>query len=54
MTLTVHIFLNQDLPSEEVNEELLEDGQCEEILKKACPPQYSAIKEEEVLKFELY
>ncbi|XP_044284101.1 3'(2'),5'-bisphosphate nucleotidase 1 isoform X3 [Varanus komodoensis] len=43
----VTIIAEEDLPSQELDEDLLEDGQCEEILKKACPQQYAAIKEEE-------
>ncbi|KAH0622689.1 hypothetical protein JD844_025202 [Phrynosoma platyrhinos] len=45
----VTIIGEEDLPTEKVDEELLEDGQCEEILKKACPQQYAAIKEEELV-----
>ncbi|XP_068009609.1 3'(2'),5'-bisphosphate nucleotidase 1 isoform X3 [Melanerpes formicivorus] len=43
----VTIIGEEELPSDEVSEELIEDGHCEEILKKACPAQYSGIKEEE-------
>jgi len=32
-----------------VTEELIENGHCEEILKKTCPAQYTGIKEEEVM-----
>jgi hypothetical protein len=42
------LSLLQDLPSEEVDQELIEDGQWEEILRQPCPSQYSAIKEEDV------
>ncbi|XP_060035201.1 3'(2'),5'-bisphosphate nucleotidase 1 [Erinaceus europaeus] len=42
------IIGEEDLPSEEVDQELIEDGQWEEILKQPCPSQYSAIKEEDV------
>ncbi|XP_067421035.1 3'(2'),5'-bisphosphate nucleotidase 1 [Emydura macquarii macquarii] len=45
----VTIIGEEDLPSYEVDEELIEDGQCEEILKKTFPPQYSSIKEEELV-----
>lgn len=38
----------QDLPSEEVQEDLIESGQAEEILQKSCPEDYKALKEEEV------
>lgn len=40
--------LLQDLPPEEVDQELIEDGQWEEILTQPCPPQYRAIREEDV------
>lgn len=43
-----HLSLFQDLPPGEVDQELIEDGQWEEILKQPCPSQYSAIKEEDV------
>ncbi|XP_063159755.1 3'(2'),5'-bisphosphate nucleotidase 1 [Candoia aspera] len=45
----VTIIGEEDLPSEEVDEDLLEKSQCEEILKQTCPPQYTAIKEEELV-----
>ncbi|KAK2509553.1 hypothetical protein MC885_009150 [Smutsia gigantea] len=38
-----------DLPSEEVDQELIEDGQWEDILKQPCPSQYSTIKEEDLV-----
>lgn len=44
----VTLSLLQDLPPGEVDQELIEDGQSEEILKQPCPSQYSAIKEEDV------
>lgn len=44
----VTLSLFQDLPPGEVDQELIEDGQWEEILKQPCPSQYSAIKEEDV------
>uniref|UniRef100_A0ABI7W2T7 3'(2'),5'-bisphosphate nucleotidase 1 n=1 Tax=Felis catus TaxID=9685 RepID=A0ABI7W2T7_FELCA len=43
------IIGEEDLPSEEVDQELIEDGQWEEILKQPCPSQYSAIKEEDLV-----
>ncbi|XP_034967255.1 3'(2'),5'-bisphosphate nucleotidase 1 [Zootoca vivipara] len=43
------IIGEEDLPPEDVDEELLENGQCEEILKKTCPQQYTNIKEEELV-----
>uniref|UniRef100_A0A8L2Q072 3'(2'),5'-bisphosphate nucleotidase 1 n=1 Tax=Rattus norvegicus TaxID=10116 RepID=A0A8L2Q072_RAT len=42
------IIGEEDLPPGEVDQELIEDGQSEEILKQPCPSQYSAIKEEDV------
>ncbi|XP_037751632.1 3'(2'),5'-bisphosphate nucleotidase 1 isoform X2 [Chelonia mydas] len=45
----VTIIGEEDLPSHDVDEELIEEGQCEEILKKAFPPEYSSIKEEELV-----
>ncbi|KAM4679296.1 3'(2'),5'-bisphosphate nucleotidase 1 isoform 2-T2 [Amazona ochrocephala] len=43
----VTIIGEEELPNDEVTEELIEDGHCEEILKKTCPAQYTGIKEEE-------
>ncbi|XP_008148040.2 3'(2'),5'-bisphosphate nucleotidase 1 isoform X1 [Eptesicus fuscus] len=43
------IIGEEDLPSEDVDQELIEDGQWEEILRKPCPAQYSAIKEEDLV-----
>ncbi|XP_020837900.1 3'(2'),5'-bisphosphate nucleotidase 1 isoform X1 [Phascolarctos cinereus] len=43
------IIGEEDLPVQEVDQELIEDGQWEEILKKPCPIQYSAIKEEDLV-----
>ncbi|KAM9017022.1 3'(2'),5'-bisphosphate nucleotidase 1 isoform 3-T3 [Guaruba guarouba] len=45
----VTIIGEEELPSDEVTEELIEDGHCEEILKKTCPAQYTGIKEEELV-----
>ncbi|KAM8945336.1 3'(2'),5'-bisphosphate nucleotidase 1 [Pelodytes ibericus] len=39
----------EDLPVEEVDEKLIETGQSQDILKYTCPPQYSNIKEEELV-----
>ncbi|XP_023566126.1 3'(2'),5'-bisphosphate nucleotidase 1 isoform X1 [Octodon degus] len=40
----------EDLPPEEdVDHELIEDGQWEEILQKPCPAQYRSIKEEDLV-----
>nr|KAF6395035.1 3'(2'), 5'-bisphosphate nucleotidase 1 [Rousettus aegyptiacus] len=43
------IIGEEDLPFEEVDQELIEDGQWEEILKQPCPSQYSTIKEEDLV-----
>uniref|UniRef100_M3XYD5 3'(2'),5'-bisphosphate nucleotidase 1 n=1 Tax=Mustela putorius furo TaxID=9669 RepID=M3XYD5_MUSPF len=43
------VFSFDDLPFEEVDQELIEDGQWEEILQQPCPTQYSAIKEEDLV-----
>lgn len=40
----------QDLPAEDVEEELLENGHSSLILQKSCPDQYASLKEEEVKK----
>ncbi|NXY86710.1 BPNT1 nucleotidase, partial [Alcedo cyanopectus] len=45
----ITIIGEEELPSEEVSEELIEEGHCEEILKKTCPAQYTGIKEEELV-----
>ncbi|NXF42648.1 BPNT1 nucleotidase, partial [Oceanites oceanicus] len=45
----VTIIGEEELPADEVTEELIEDGHCEEILKKTCPTQYTGIKEEELV-----
>lgn len=38
----------QELPYEEITEDLIENGEAEEILQKVCPSEYSGLKEEEV------
>ncbi|KAM4771871.1 3'(2'),5'-bisphosphate nucleotidase 1 [Rhinophrynus dorsalis] len=43
------IIGEEDLPSEVVEEGLIELGQSDEILKHSCPSQYSNIKEEELV-----
>ncbi|KGL79711.1 3'(2'),5'-bisphosphate nucleotidase 1, partial [Tinamus guttatus] len=45
----VTIIGEEELPPHDVAEELIEDGHYEEILKKPCPPQYTGIKEEELV-----
>lgn len=32
-----------------IQEDLIETGQSEEILQRSCPPEYSQLKEEEVI-----
>ncbi|KAG8443773.1 hypothetical protein GDO86_009089 [Hymenochirus boettgeri] len=43
------IIGEEDLPSQEVEDSLIELGQFEEILKYSCPIQYNSIKEEEIV-----
>lgn len=43
------IIGEEELPTDDVTEDLIEDGHCEEILKKPCPAQYTGIKEEELV-----
>ncbi|XP_066451184.1 3'(2'),5'-bisphosphate nucleotidase 1 isoform X2 [Eleutherodactylus coqui] len=43
------IIGEEDLPSEDVSEELIETGASEEILKATFPSQYNNIKEEELV-----
>lgn len=38
----------QELPAEDVKEELIENGHSSLILQKSCPDQYASLKEEEV------
>uniref|UniRef100_A0A4W3JZQ4 3'(2'),5'-bisphosphate nucleotidase 1 n=1 Tax=Callorhinchus milii TaxID=7868 RepID=A0A4W3JZQ4_CALMI len=43
------IIGEEDLPTEELDGELIEAGHSEEILKYVCPAQYNNIKEEELV-----
>ncbi|XP_003431384.1 3'(2'),5'-bisphosphate nucleotidase 1 isoform X2 [Ornithorhynchus anatinus] len=43
------IIGEEDLPFQDVDQELIESGQWDEILKKPCPVQYSSIKEEDLV-----
>lgn len=43
------IIGEEDLPFQEIDEDLIESGQCEEVLKYSCPVQYSHFKEEEIV-----
>ncbi|XP_014912908.1 3'(2'),5'-bisphosphate nucleotidase 1 isoform X1 [Poecilia latipinna] len=45
----VTIIGEEDLPCEEVQEDMIENGQAEEILQKSCPKEYEALKEEELV-----
>ncbi|XP_043961744.1 3'(2'),5'-bisphosphate nucleotidase 1 isoform X2 [Gambusia affinis] len=45
----VTIIGEEDLPCEEVQEDMIENGQAEEILQKICPKEYEALKEEELV-----
>ncbi|XP_013875460.1 3'(2'),5'-bisphosphate nucleotidase 1 isoform X2 [Austrofundulus limnaeus] len=45
----VTIIGEEELPAEEVQADLIENGQSEEILKKSCPEEYKALKEEELV-----
>uniref|UniRef100_A0A3Q2R1Q5 3'(2'),5'-bisphosphate nucleotidase 1 n=1 Tax=Fundulus heteroclitus TaxID=8078 RepID=A0A3Q2R1Q5_FUNHE len=45
----ITIIGEEDLPFEEVQEDMIEKGQAEEILQKTCPEEYRAIKEEELV-----
>lgn len=46
--ITYVMLFMQELPFEEVKEDLIESGQSEEILQRSCPAEYSGLKEEEV------
>lgn len=42
------ICCSQELPSEKISNDLIENGHSEEILQRTCPEEYSELKEEEV------
>lgn len=42
------IECSQELVSEEIGDDLIENRHSEEILQKTCPEEYSELKEEEV------
>ncbi|MBN3324681.1 BPNT1 nucleotidase, partial [Atractosteus spatula] len=46
---TITIIGEEDLPPEEVEEDLIESRQSEEVLKKHCPAEYSGLREEELV-----
>ncbi|MED6273760.1 3'(2'),5'-bisphosphate nucleotidase 1 [Characodon lateralis] len=45
----ITIIGEEDLPTEEVQEDLIENGQAEDILQRSCPERYRALKEEELV-----
>uniref|UniRef100_A0A3Q3L7J2 3'(2'),5'-bisphosphate nucleotidase 1 n=1 Tax=Mastacembelus armatus TaxID=205130 RepID=A0A3Q3L7J2_9TELE len=45
----ITIIAEEDLPAEEVRDDLSETGQAEEVLSKTCPAEYSELKEEELV-----
>ncbi|KAM9779437.1 3'(2'),5'-bisphosphate nucleotidase 1 isoform 1-T2 [Syngnathus typhle] len=45
----ITIIAEEELPAEEVTEDLIENGQAEEILLNVCPAEYSGVKEEELV-----
>ncbi|XP_077408874.1 3'(2'),5'-bisphosphate nucleotidase 1 [Vanacampus margaritifer] len=45
----ITIIAEEELPAEEITEDLIENGQAEEILKEVCPAEYSELKEEELV-----
>nr|XP_023680639.1 3'(2'),5'-bisphosphate nucleotidase 1 isoform X1 [Paramormyrops kingsleyae]XP_023680641.1 3'(2'),5'-bisphosphate nucleotidase 1 isoform X1 [Paramormyrops kingsleyae]XP_023680642.1 3'(2'),5'-bisphosphate nucleotidase 1 isoform X1 [Paramormyrops kingsleyae] len=45
----ITIIGEEDIPSEAVEEDLIESGQAGDILEKVCPAEYSNIREEELV-----
>ncbi|KAK7906634.1 hypothetical protein WMY93_015246 [Mugilogobius chulae] len=45
----VTIIGEEDVPSEELREDLIETGQAEEIFEKTCPAEFTDVKEEELV-----
>ncbi|XP_048456989.1 3'(2'),5'-bisphosphate nucleotidase 1 [Rhincodon typus] len=43
------IIGEEELPSQDIDESLIEAGQSEDVLKYSCPTQYSHIKEDEIV-----
>lgn len=43
------IIGEEELPAQEVPEDLIEKGQAEEILQKGCPEEFKTLKEEELV-----
>ncbi|XP_070704998.1 3'(2'),5'-bisphosphate nucleotidase 1 [Pempheris klunzingeri] len=45
----ITIIGEEELPDEEISEDLIESGHSEEIFHKTCPAEYSGLKEEELV-----
>nr|XP_046228519.1 3'(2'),5'-bisphosphate nucleotidase 1 isoform X2 [Scatophagus argus] len=45
----ITIIGEEELPAEDISEDLIENGHSEEILRETCPPEYSGLKEEELV-----
>ncbi|XP_065819808.1 3'(2'),5'-bisphosphate nucleotidase 1 isoform X1 [Labrus bergylta] len=45
----ITIIGEEELPAEEIKEDLIENGHSEEILQKTCPAEYIGLKEEELV-----
>ncbi|KAL0967628.1 hypothetical protein UPYG_G00254670, partial [Umbra pygmaea] len=45
----ITVIGEEDLPDEDINEDLIESGQSEEVLQKPCPAEYISLKEEELV-----
>uniref|UniRef100_H3CZI5 3'(2'),5'-bisphosphate nucleotidase 1 n=1 Tax=Tetraodon nigroviridis TaxID=99883 RepID=H3CZI5_TETNG len=45
----VTIIGEEELPSEEISNDLIENGHSEEILQRTCPEEYRELKEEELV-----
>ncbi|XP_044026409.1 3'(2'),5'-bisphosphate nucleotidase 1 isoform X2 [Siniperca chuatsi] len=45
----ITIIGEEELPEEEIREDLIENGHSEEILQKTCPAEYRGLKEEELV-----
>ncbi|XP_076612639.1 3'(2'),5'-bisphosphate nucleotidase 1 isoform X2 [Chaetodon auriga] len=45
----ITIIGEEELPAEDLSEDLIENGHSEDILQKTCPAEYSGLKEEEIV-----
>ncbi|XP_041814021.1 3'(2'),5'-bisphosphate nucleotidase 1 [Chelmon rostratus] len=45
----ITIIGEEELPAEQIKEDLIENGHSQEILQKTCPAEYSGLKEEEIV-----